>query len=283
MQNHSNTPVFILAGGFGTRLSEETGLKPKPMVEVGDFPILIHIMRHYYRFGFNDFVICAGYKAWEIKNYFLNYRYRHGDLEIDLRSEKNTSPLSLLDSSERNENWRVRVIDTGANAMTGSRIARAFDAIKLDDFENFAVTYGDGLTDANLETEFQAHLKQKSIGTVLGVRPRARFGELDISASGKVRKFLEKPQSRQGFINGGYFFFKREFRKYLNDADNCVLEKGPLEKLARDGELEMFQHEGFWQPMDTLHDKRSLEALWLEGRAPWAPPRSKQKKAKKRS
>lgn len=274
MKKKSDVPVFILAGGLGTRFSEETVLKPKPMIEIGDLPILVHIMRYYYRFGFDDFVICAGYKSWEIKNYFLSYAYRFNALDLDLRdgqkvqtyeTKKNYLNLNL-------EKWRVRVIDTGTDAMTGARVARAFDAIAVDGegakFENFALTYGDGLSEHDLDKQWDFHQKHGKIGTVLGVHPRARFGELDINGD-QVQAFLEKPQSRQGYINGGFFFLKRDFRKYLSDKDDCILEQKPLSKLAEDRELNMYKHEGFWQPMDTLRDKTVLQEMYEKGEAPW--------------
>ena len=208
----SMVPVFILAGGLGTRLSEETNLKPKPMVEVGEFPILLHIMRAYYRHGFSDFVICAGYRSWEIKNYFLNYEFRDRHLEIDHRSDLDR-PARPFGDSQSQEKWRIRVVDTGLNTMTGGRIARAMDAIAQDTpFAHCAVTYGDGLTDANLSEELAFHLEHSKIGTVLAVHPRARFGELAISGDGTVTEFMEKPQATQGRINGGFFFFTRACR-----------------------------------------------------------------------
>jgi len=261
-------PVFILAGGLGTRLSEETNLKPKPMLELGDIPILVHIMRWYYSFGFNDFIICAGYKSWEIKKYFLNYEFRKNHLVIDHREQMSTSPTVLGRNSEQ-ENWRVKVIDTGLNTMTGGRVARAFDEVAaLENFTDFALTYGDGLCDVDLRQELDFHLKHNKLGTVMGVKPTARFGELDLNGH-QVEGFVEKPQTRQGLINGGFFFFRRDFRKYLCPDQNCVLEREPLEKLANNGELMMFKHEGFWHPMDTQRDKNYLQGIWDTGKAPW--------------
>jgi glucose-1-phosphate cytidylyltransferase len=263
-------PVFILAGGLGTRLSEETSLKPKPMVEVGDIPILVHIMRYYYSFGFNDFVVCAGYRSWDIKQYFLNYEFRKSHLEIDHRRSLDQRPTGFGENGSQ-EKWRVRVIDTGVDTMTGGRIARAFDEVaRTDSFSHFAVTYGDGVCDVNLDDELGFHMKHGKIGTVLGVHPSARFGELEVS-NDRVESFQEKPQSKQGLINGGFFFFNREFRKYLGKEDGMVLEQSPLAGLARDGQLMMYKHMGFWQPMDTLRDKNQLQALWDSRKAPWAP------------
>jgi glucose-1-phosphate cytidylyltransferase len=264
-----NVPVFILAGGLGTRLSEETASRPKPMIEIGGIPILVHIMRRYYAYGFNDFVICAGYKSWEIKNFFVNYGFRQSHLVIDHRKDPSSAPKSL-DTDQNQEHWRVRVIDTGESSMTGARVARAFDAIAdTEKFENFALTYGDGVCDLDLTKEWNYHGSHGKIGTVLGVHPLARFGELDLDSTGRVKTFLEKPQSRQGVINGGFFFFKREFRKYLKTDAECILERQPLSDLAQDSQLMVHKHDGFWQPMDTLRDKMALEELWAEGKAPW--------------
>ncbi len=265
----SKVPVFILAGGLGTRLSEETHLKPKPMVEVGDLPILLHIMRLYYSHGFNDFVICAGYKNWEIKNFFLSYEFRHNHVEIDHRENLHNPPCPIGESRAQ-ERWRVRVLDTGTNAMTGARVARAFDLVsKQQSFDNFAVTYGDGLTNANLEKELAFHLSHGKVGTVLGVKSPARFGALDIDLKNSVTGFAEKPESTQSLINGGFFFFKKEYRKYLSDKENSIMERAPLESIAKDGQLKVFEHLDFWCPMDTLRDKQHLTELWDSGKAPW--------------
>lgn len=264
----SKVPVFILAGGLGTRISEESLFRPKPMIEVAGEPILLHIMRWYYRFGFNDFVICAGYRSWEIKNYFLNYGFRKTHLEIDHRREANSPPKPFGPSAEQ-ENWRVRVIDTGLDCMTGGRIARALDAVKDDPFETFAITYGDGVSDIALDAELAFHKKQGLVGTVLGVHPSARFGELSVDGGSRVLDFSEKPQSKSDWINGGFFFFQRKFRDYLSSDSSCILERKPLHDLAKDQQLSMYSHTGFWQPMDTLRDKNLLESLVAEGKATW--------------
>ena len=268
----SKVPVFILAGGLGTRISEETQIKPKPMIEVGYIPILIHLMRSYYSYGFNDFVICAGYRSWAIKEFFLNYEAQNNHLEIDHREQLH-QPAQAFSSNQAQEKWRVRVIDTGLNSMTGARVARAFDLINpVESIQNFAVTYGDGLSNVNLGKEFLFHQEQNKIGTVLGVKPVARFGELEIGTNHSVNGFLEKPESKQGLINGGFFFFKKEFRNYLSPTESCILEREPLENLAKDQELKVFEHSGFWHPMDTLRDKNYLQSLWETGAAPWANP-----------
>jgi glucose-1-phosphate cytidylyltransferase len=268
-----NIPVFILAGGLGTRISEETHLKPKPMIEIGETPILLHLMRWYYSFGFNDFVICGGYRSWEIKNFFLNYEFRLNHLVIDHRGSSNFPPETLGANVEQ-EKWRVRVIDAGLETMTGARLARAFDEIKAQDkFTDFALSYGDGLSNVDLNKELSFHLAHGRIGTVLGVPPVARFGELDV-VDEHVKGFVEKPEDRQGLINGGFFFFKSSFRDYLNTLQICILEREPLSHLAKNGQLMMFKHTGFWMPMDTLRDKILLQQLWDSGKAPWAVAKS---------
>ncbi len=286
-----SVPVFILAGGLGTRISEETHLRPKPMIEIGDIPILVHLMRWYYAHGFDDFVVLGGYRCWELKSYFLNYEFRQNHMAIDHRAAADSKPTiipaakprggSPLSSgewkqpSELQERWRVRVIDTGVDCMTGGRVARAFDLLEAqgEKFEDFALTYGDGLSDVDLSLELEYHRKHGKLGTILGVHPMARFGELDIRDDDTVESFLEKPQSRQGLINGGFFFFKREFRKYLSDKGDCILEKAPLSNLATDRGLRVFKHQGFWQPMDTLRDKVQLQGMWDSGNAPWVAKR----------
>jgi glucose-1-phosphate cytidylyltransferase len=269
MANIQSTPVFILAGGRGTRVAEETHAIPKPMIEVGDIPVLLHLMRWYYAAGFQEFVICAGYRAWQIKEYFLSYSWRRTDVELDMRNPQDPQVVGHGVSALQ-EKWRVRVIDTGLDCMTGGRIARAFDAVsKTHSLETFAVTYGDGLSNVDLAAEFAFHQQHKNVGTMLGVHPPARFGELEIGTDHRVTAFLEKPQSRQGYINGGFMFFQKDFRKYLSDQDSCVLEREPLSKLAKDGGLNVFKHEGFWQPMDTLRDKQVLQEMWEQGKAPW--------------
>lgn len=269
MNNLRKIPVLILAGGLGTRLTEETQLKPKPMVEIGGIPILVHIMRFYYAQGFNDFVICAGYRAWEIKEYFINYQYSHHHLDVDHRENVLKSP-SVWGGTNSQEKWRVRVIDTGVQTQTGARIAKALDETKIiNESETFALTYGDGLSDVNLERELQFHVNGNLIGTVLGVRPRARFGEIKLKGS-LAETFIEKPQGTQGWINGGFFFFNKKFRDYLSLDSQCILEREPLSRLASEGQLQVFQHEGFWQPMDFLRDKNELQKLWESGKAPWS-------------
>jgi glucose-1-phosphate cytidylyltransferase len=260
-----DTPVFILCGGQGTRLREETEFRPKPMVNIGDRPILWHIMRLYAEHGFRKFILCLGFKGEMIKSYFLSYSHLHSDLRVDLR----TNQITVLSTTHEDE-WEVTLADTGKAAMTGARVARAA-AKYLDGAENFAVTYGDGLTNASLADEFAFHRAHGKIGTILGVNPPSRFGELRLRGTG-VAEFREKPIFQDEWINGGYFFFKRDFLKYLGEDDACVLEREPLVRVAEDSELEIYRHEGFWACMDTQRDREDLNALWDSGRPPWTVP-----------
>jgi len=265
----SKVPVFILAGGLGTRISEETHLKPKPMIEIGELPILLHIMRYYRHYGFEDFILCTGYRSWEIKEYFLNYSFRTNHLEIDHRKDLQQPP-SAIGVNEVQERWRVRIIDTGLNTMTGARLARAYDFVAADqEFSHFAVTYGDGLCDVDLSKELEFHAKHDRVGSVLGVPPVSRWGELNISPKNEVVGFIEKPEEKMGLINGGFFFFRSSFRPYLSSEEDCVLERAPLERLVRSNQLMVYPHRGFWQPMDTLRDKNYLQSLWDSGKASW--------------
>lgn len=240
------------------------------MVEVGEIPLLIHIMRWYYSFGFSDFVICAGYRSWDIKKFFLTYEMRLNHMELDHRVNATKAPQTFGVNSSQ-ERWRVRVIDTGPDSMTGARVARAFDSVyQVEPFEHFALTYGDGLTDANLGEELDFHATHGKLGTVLGVKNNARYGELDVSGDSQVEGFLEKPESRQGYINGGFFFFSAGFREYLSPRKESILEREPLARLASDAQLRIYRHHGFWASVDTLRDKIKLQTLWDSGQAPWA-------------
>lgn len=249
--------VVILAGGLGTRLSEETEVKPKPMLEVGDHPILWHIMKTYAHYGFKEFFIALGYKGTVIKRYFMDYHSLQRDMTIDLADGK----MEFRDSEP--EDWKVHLIDTGQESMTGGRVKRLEDHLKG---ETFMVTYGDGVCDVNIAEVLEFHRSQGKLGTVTAVRPPARFGELTI-ASDHTATFSEKPQVHEGWINGGYLVFEPEVLNYLED-DSSVLELDVLERLAREGQLAAFKHDGFWQCMDTLRDKRNLEKAWHDG-APW--------------
>jgi glucose-1-phosphate cytidylyltransferase len=261
----AKVPVFILCGGLGTRLREETEFRPKPMVPIGDYPILWHIMRTYSHHGLKTFILCLGYKAEVIKSYFLNYPTMNSDFTIEL----STNDLNLH-KIDHGQDWRVTLANTGALTMTGARVARAA-ARYLGDAQYFAVTYGDGVTDANLLAEFQLHVDRGKIATVLGVNPPSRFGELKLE-NDKVVEFAEKPDFTDNWINGGYFFFRREALKYLSKDEGCVLEKDPLVRLAHDGELNIYKHRGFWYAMDTQRDREYLDELWKSGKAPWRVP-----------
>lgn len=258
----ASVPVFILCGGLGTRLREQTEFRPKPMVPVGNHPILWHIMRTYSAHGFRRFVLCTGYRSEVVKSYFLNYSSMNSDFTVNLRSND-----LRVHSVDHDDDWEVTVAYTGEETMTGGRIARA-GAKYIGDAGHFAVTYGDGLTNVHLQDEFNFHLSHDAIGTVLGVNPPSRFGEFKLDGP-KVTEFAEKPEFKESWINGGYFFFRRQFLDYLSSDARCVLEQEPLTRLARDHQLQVFQHGGFWQCMDTQRDCDYLNELWKSGKAPW--------------
>lgn len=262
-QSPKNTPVFILCGGLGTRIKEETEFKPKPMVPVGNHPILWHLMRLYHHNGFRKFILCTGFKSEVIKSYFLNYSSMNSDFTVDLKSNE-----LRVHSIDHEEDWEVTVAYTGEMTMTGGRIAMAAEKY-LGDATHAAVTYGDGLTNADLRQEFEYHKSHGKIGTVLGVNPPSRFGEIKLNGDAVV-SFEEKPEFTEKWINGGFFFFKREFfDTYLNQEESCILERDPLVKLANIGELNLCKHRGFWACMDTQRDRNALEKLWKSGSAPW--------------
>jgi glucose-1-phosphate cytidylyltransferase len=262
--NTEDVPVFILAGGLGTRLKEHTEFRPKPMVEVGDKPILWHILRKYRSHGFRKFVVCAGFKAEAIKRYLLDFDALNSDFTVKLGSHQ----VKYHDRSA-DEDWEVTVAFTGELTMTGGRVARAARQY-LGDAAHFAVTYGDGLSDVDLAAEWAFHRSHGAIGTVLGVNPPSRFGQLVLDGE-KVCEFAEKPMLNDSWINGGFFFFDRRFVDYLDTDEACVLEREPLISLARDDELRIFRHSGFWACMDTQRDKEQLDELWRSGNAPWKP------------
>jgi len=251
--------VVILAGGFGTRISEESHLRPKPMVEIGGMPILWHVMKNYSSYGFNDFIICAGYKQSVIKEWFADYYVNHSDVTFDF-----TKKEKIVVHSTHSEPWRVTVVDTGLNTMTGGRIKRI--ARYLDD-EPFFLTYGDGVSDVDIEKELEYHRSHGKLATMTAVHPDSRFGVLDIQ-EGSVRSFREKSQADVGWINGGFMILDPKVVDYI-EGDATIFERAPLEKLAADGELMAFKHRGFWQCMDTLRDKEKLEKLWASDKAPW--------------
>ena len=250
--------AVILAGGFGTRISEESKLKPKPMIEIGGMPILWHIMKTYSYYGINEFIICLGYKGYLIKEYFSNYFLHTSDLTINFEDN------STIIHNRKTEPWKVTLVDTGNNTMTGGRLKRV-EGFLSD--ETFCFTYGDGLANINIQSLIDYHKEQSVKATVTAINPPGRFGALEIS-NNRVNKFLEKPSKNESWINGGFFIFEKSVLDYI-EGDDTVLEKGPLEKLAVDGELSAFKHKGFWQPMDTLRDKNQLEELWEKKEAPW--------------
>ena len=254
--------VAILCGGQGTRLREQTEVLPKPMVEIGGRPIVWHIMKTYAHFGLKEFVLCLGYKGNIIKEYFVNYDLRTTDFELRLGDK--TTLNTLRDNGEND--WSVALIETGENAMTGARVFRVRDQLRN---ETFCLTYGDGLGSVDIRSLLEFHNKHGKIATVTGVRPPGRFGELKLDGN-QVVAFAEKPQVTESFINGGFFVFEPEFiERYLADDDDLTLEREPLQKVAADGELMMYPHTGFWQPMDTFREWKMLEELWESGDAPW--------------
>ena len=252
--------AVILAGGLGTRLSEETSLKPKPMVEIGGRPILWHIMKIYSEHGISDFVILGGYKVEIIKEYFLNYSELNSDLTIDLASGN----VSVLRSVR--ENWRVTVLDTGLNTMTGGRLARARDVIGNEDF---LLTYGDGVGDIDINELLKLHYEKGAVLTLTSAQPNGRFGALQIDNDDRVVQFREKPKGDGSWINAGFMVCSKGFFKYLPDDDTCILEQQPLMECARDGNLYTYKHRGFWMPMDTLRDKNILNELYQNKKAAW--------------
>ena len=250
--------VVILAGGFGTRLSEETAIKPKPMVEIGGMPILWHIMKIYSHFGFNEFIICLGYKGYVIKEYFANYFLHQSDITIDLATN------SLEIHQNFSEPWKVTLVDTGLNTMTGGRLLRLKNYIQN---EAFMMTYGDGVADIDVKALVNFHKEKKQIATLTAVQPSGRFGALQIDKQQNIVTFQEKPEGDGSWVNGGFFVLEPEIFDYLED-DTTIFERKPLEKLASNNQLNAYYHHNFWMPMDKLSDKQTLEKLWA-GEAPW--------------
>jgi glucose-1-phosphate cytidylyltransferase len=253
--------VIILAGGLGTRLREETEYRPKPMVQIGAKPILWHIMKIYDFYGFHDFVICLGYKGNMIKDYFLNYEIMNSDFTVNLGNRCNIS----LHNDHEECHWNVTLAETGEKTQTGSRLKKIE---KYIDGETFMLTYGDAVADININKLLAFHQSHGKIGTVTGIHPASRFGEL-CTDSHCVKRFSEKPQTHGGFVSGGFFVFKREFFSYLDNRETCILEKEPIERLAADNELMMYPHEGFWQCCDTYRELEILNALWISPCPPW--------------
>lgn len=252
--------AVILAGGFGTRLSEETGVRPKPMVEIGERPILWHIMKIYSAYGIEDFIICLGYKGHMIKEFFANYALQRSDVTFDLRNN------DMQIHQNGTEPWKVTLVDTGEKTMTGGRLRRVRQYIGD---ETFSMTYGDGVSDLNIRDLIEFHRKQKALATLTAVKPPGRFGAFKLDkAQDKIISFKEKPKGDGAWINGGFFILEPQAVDYI-DTDATVWEKEPLQRLANDGQLAAYRHNGFWQPMDTLRDKMLLEELWQSGSPPW--------------
>lgn len=252
--------VVILAGGFGTRLSEETGVKPKPMVSIGEKPILWHIMKIYSFYGLNEFIICLGYKGSIIKEYFANYFLHSSDVTFDMRKNSMTVHKTEVDP------WKITLVDTGENSMTGGRLKRVKEYIGN---ETFCFTYGDGLTDINITELIHFHKNQNVLSTLTAVQPPGRFGAFNLSHNKNIiEAFREKPQGDGAWVNGGFFVLEPGAIDYI-DGDDTVWEREPMERLAQEKMLAAFRHKGFWQPMDTLRDKMELERLWKSGKPPW--------------
>ncbi len=251
--------AVILAGGIGSRLSEETTFKPKPLVEIGGKPIIWHIMKIYSSYGINEFIICCGYKGFMIKEYFMNYSKINSDVEVDLRNGN----IKVL--KKQSEKWKIKLIDTGLKTMTGGRIKRLARIIKPN--ETFCLTYGDGLADINIKKLIKFHKKNKKLATISAVYPDGRFGALKVKDS-LVKEFQEKPRGDGNLINGGFFVLNSKVLKFIKD-DDTIWEQAPLQELAKINQLSAYNHKGFWQPMDSLRDKNLLENLVLQKKAPW--------------
>jgi glucose-1-phosphate cytidylyltransferase len=253
--------VVILCGGEGTRLREETEYKPKPMVTIGGLPIVWHIMKYYAHFGFDEFVLCLGYKGDMIKEFFLNHEIMHNDVTIRFNDRKH----DMIHKTSNEEDWSITFADTGLKTMTGSRVKRIEKYVGSD---NFLATYGDGLTNSNILEEIEFHAKKNPVVTLTGVHPHSKFGLVQAKKDGTVERFVEKPQLYD-YVNGGYYVFKKEIFDYLEENESCVLEGKPFERLASEGKMSMYRHEGFWHSMDTYKDFLDLNRMWDEGKRPW--------------
>lgn len=258
---NADIPVVILAGGLGTRLREETDRLPKPMVQIGERPIMWHIMKLYSHFGHRRFIVCVGYKGWLIKQFFLHYREFTADFRLRLSDDHEPAFLNRAGD----EDWDVTCAETGLHSGTGARLRMVRDYIDTD---TFLFTYGDGIGRVDIDRLLQFHRSHGRLGTVTGVRPTSRYGEIRVH-QGRAVEFNEKPTLNEGFVSGGFFVFQRQFFDYLDDDPDLFLERDPLQKLARDGELFVYPHEGFWMGMDTFRDLTELNALWEAGDAPW--------------
>ena len=252
--------VVILAGGMGTRISEESYLKPKPMIEIGGMPILWHIMKDYSLFGFNEFILCLGYKGYMIKEYFANYFLHQSDVTIDVKMNK------IKVHKSTSEPWQVTLVDTGLTTMTGGRLQKIRHYIGN---ETFMLTYGDGVSDIDIKELVKFHKSNKRYATLTAVQPVGKFGAIEINTKNKVISFREKPRGDGSWINGGFFVLEPDVFDYIKKGDDTIWEKEPLEDLAKDNQLTAYKHNGFWQCMDTLRDRTQLEELWAQGKAPW--------------
>ena len=252
--------VVILAGGYGTRISEESHLKPKPMIDIGDMPILWHVLKGYSNFGFNDFIICCGYKAYMIKEYFADYYLHRSDITFDFANDNCVTIHNNIA-----EPWRVTLVDTGLTTMTGGRLKRVE---KYLDNESFMLTYGDGVSDVDIDKLIDYHKSHGKMATITAIQPGGRFGMLDIDGKNNINSFKEKSVEDGGWVNGGFMVLEPGILDLI-DGDDTILERHPLETLASRGELNAYKHNGFWQCMDTLRDKIYLEELWQSGKAPW--------------
>jgi len=255
--------VVILAGGQGTRIREESEFKPKPMIPIGSHPIIWHIMKSYSAYGFNEFVVCLGYKGSVIKEYFLNFEVMNSDFTVTIG--RNVHQDIEMHETDSNVDWKVTLADTGLNSMTGARLAKVK---KYIDSPLFMMTYGDGVADININKLVDFHKSHGKIATVTGVFPPSRFGDIVVE-NDKVTQFVEKAQSGSGCINGGFFVFDKRIFDYVDDDESCIFERIPMEKLAADGELMLYKHTGFWQCMDTIRDMKLLNDLWNNNKAPW--------------
>jgi len=252
--------VVLLAGGLGTRLSEETDVKPKPMVEIGGMPILWHIMKNYSHYGFNEFIVCAGYKSYCIKDFFYHYFMHSSDMTFNMQTNQVTYHNSHA------EPWKVTIVDTGMNSMTGGRIKRIQSYVKD---EPFMLTYGDGVANIDINDLVKHHEKSGKLATLTSVQPSGKFGALQINDSNQITSFMEKPKGDGAWINGGFFVLQPKIFDYITDGDSTVWERDPLENIARDKQLNAYKFTGFWKPMDTLRDKFELNDMWAEKKAPW--------------
>jgi len=253
--------AVILAGGFGTRLSEETDIRPKPMVEIGGYPVIWHIMKTYSSYGINDFIVCLGYKGYYIKEYFYNYMIHHSDITVDMSNNKTTIHNTY------SEAWKITLVDTGEKTQTGGRLKRVKDYIGDD---TFCMTYGDGLCDVDISKVIDFHKQESKNGvltTLVAIMPHGRYGALDLDEN-VVKRFIEKPEKESNYVNGGFFVLEPEIFNYI-EGDMTTWELEPIERLSKEGRVRAFKHHGFWGSMDTLRDKRKLEELWESGKAPW--------------